>query len=1024
MNPINVNARELGERAEGWIRPCVSRVALLFQNIFESARNGVTTLGQRGFQLLPARFQDSINQARGRVFPPPIPSLEEACQDEESLEKAQELLRIIPENQRYETETLLTRWMIFYAQNQHRRSRMLQYLLLHSFDERIVLIQTTSLFLDLLPEGDEALWSILCAISHQKPKERERVAHLSHRVCASGILSTDSYGYFIQIVADNEIKSREDVVLAYEKLAPLLLKKGEGDGENNVLLRSLFAFKSKRGRELIVEFCKRIHDSLSFGLVINLLHHFNTIEDENRIESSLRIAMADRNLQWVKLSGPGMFGMLETALWQAQSTVFDCDFIIERLGEPLIICKRYFQEKFQMPAVLLDLCTTNLEVLLHWISYTMKEEREKYLRNLSLFLEHYTAQYSTIACSFLPGVSDIEEDEWIQLCQQCSKLGQASLYSEINLSLHFLLLLRSPPEQREKIADRYCHLASLPLNANCDEFELWLSVPFGGVLCHISARESVLPYLELMITLTDHFPDRTLAVVMELLFQEMSIEDFGADFKMLIELIQSKIGRIESVVGIFCALYGRLPTFNYKYETHRYFSDLAKVMRAFPTELEGDFSLLRMITCVDKLTLSIATQLVDMGCLTTMKRFYFFTIGTLNHLAPEQKEELSAAGENLTLEMLHSAFYKYLEKCSDQYVAIDVADRLILLREQLGLQDQHPLLYLAVCISYREDSESNPYHIHKTHLARKPQAVSFPSYQLESGAPVAINQGRLRELNELFVINLSDLPPVSLFTWQAIRTRLVESDTVERTLAEISDDTIDDFHMILQSPFLESLLQIETEPLPIIAAQWKAIVHYLNQADEEQCVRLLCGIQNCSAGKSEGIAITYHYALPQEFKVLEKSMDQDPATCFLVSFLQTTLSRLLSGQNAFMHELTGIEGNIEQFAHSALFAKNLLSSSIGYKHTVAFDVHTDFVAQRLKNLPVEEALQIFGRHFTPQFLATELQKAFKAKQVEYSVLDNYIDHSIWDIEEEVGLTLEGAKKVLLTAGILIQPVDC
>ena len=393
-----------------------------------------------------------------------------------------------------------------------------------------------------------------------------------------------------------------------------------------------------------------------------------------------------------------------------------------------------------------------------------------------------------------------------------------------------------------------------------------------------------------------------------------------------------------------------------------------------------------------------------------------------------QVQEALSADDHLSLQRVNDAFIIHLTQCSERGTAIQFSLDVLNLTNSLRLDAEHPLLIQAI-VTFRSanNTRDNPYLIFNHHKSRTPIAFK-PEGMFIEGRKVALSFEKFAEISQLYSFAPSELPPVGPKEWSELGSRLNSSETAKAILAHISNDPWSAIESTLSSPFLSDILAANTNPMPPVSAQFRAILHYLLSVNEEQCLQVLCGIQACHAGKSEGIAMTYHTVLPEGFK-LKKQLAQDApegadAQHFFASFSQKVLLELLSGNNPLMQELTG-QVRIGQLSHQSLFIKNLIARSIGLQHETTFDLYTALVCDKLKQMTLEEALEIFARHATALHLASQLQHAYKKGDVTYPTLAAICGEPIvWTMNDEdlenikFELTLAGAVEILLRVGLL------
>ena len=370
------------------------------------------------------------------------------------------------------------------------------------------------------------------------------------------------------------------------------------------------------------------------------------------------------------------------------------------------------------------------------------------------------------------------------------------------------------------------------------------------------------------------------------------------------------------------------------------------------------------------------------------------------------------------------------------------------LQDKLGLHDEHPVIQQAIEIRSCNEvvGEKNPFSLYKKlqTLAKESATFQSPSFEI-SGGKTSFRLDQLQASGKAFKVTREELPKdATQEAWLSLVNTLkqkVESNPAAKKLLEEEYDTSWEelWNGSLSDPYLSGILTLSSEKVPVVEAQFRAIVHHLFAKDktvkpgeifseqEDVLIKQGMSIQHCSGGKKEGIAFTYKLLDPvyqYHAKGLEgKSPEEIQAKEFLSSVLQQALSDQFSGTNALMQELVGIQ-NINQGSHQAIYLKNLIGPLVGLHHEVAFDRYSGVLYDSLIAKSREEVLQVFFRHFTPQVLLNELMRVVNNDfRTNYNIVRHIVsDLEGWDYDEEtfnpIKLNERGALQLLQTAGFL------
>ena len=180
------------------------------------------------------------------------------------------------------------------------------------------------------------------------------------------------------------------------------------------------------------------------------------------------------------------------------------------------------------------------------------------------------------------------------------------------------------------------------------------------------------------------------------------------------------------------------------------------------------------------------------------------------------------------------------------------------------------------------------------------------------------------------------------------------------------------------------------DPVPLSAARFFAIMKFISdQSDqiapgeilsprEDVLLKISASIQNCAAGKADGINKAYTCLLPRAYRYEEQAQAEGTINSgsYLREAVQGELQAMLTVDNAMMRELTEAPGpgEIPQLSHQSLYLKNLIGRAIGIVHPLTFDDHSFTLFDPLVARSVDDTLSIFYKHFTPEVLIDALQR--------------------------------------------------
>ncbi len=332
---------------------------------------------------------------------------------------------------------------------------------------------------------------------------------------------------------------------------------------------------------------------------------------------------------------------------------------------------------------------------------------------------------------------------------------------------------------------------------------------------------------------------------------------------------------------------------------------------------------------------------------------------------------------------------------ADQHQARYMA--ALITNELRQLAEEDPLMQEAIRIHIliENPGEKNPYRVYQklTELAKQPSDIK-PPCQMVYGEQARINPIQLQATAELFTLSRKDIPTgVNLEAWESLVQQLttkVESDHLDVTvLTGRSWETL--YTGMLNHAYIKSMLRFKERVL-IPQAQFASIFQAILaegsvvaqgevfSAQEQMLLKVASGIQHCSSGKREGIALTYAQLNPK-FKLKKKvevtrsgpEAVAELAKEQICSMAQGVLIAQFSGIDSFAQEVTE-DKHIKQGVHQSLYLKNLLGSQVGLLHEVIIDLHAETIYNRLLAKSRDEVLNVFYRYFTPEHLVNEVHK--------------------------------------------------
>lgn len=219
-----------------------------------------------------------------------------------------------------------------------------------------------------------------------------------------------------------------------------------------------------------------------------------------------------------------------------------------------------------------------------------------------------------------------------------------------------------------------------------------------------------------------------------------------------------------------------------------------------------------------------------------------------------------------------------------------------------------------------------------------------------------------------------------------------------------------------------------------LSCQFKCLLNHVEHLDNEgsfslrqqQLINVLSAIRECDAGKTGDIAELYKN-LPQEFKlrttrgVFEgETVEVQQAKSLMIDLIREVVTTLIDTDNAFMKQVCGEEGPIEQLAHQSIYIKNLVGDNLGLMHKPSFDHHAQVLYMPMLEKSKEEVLRTFYDFANRDFcvaLAYKINQAVMSSNA-YLLLSELT--SAWTVNEEENkvITPEGVVELLLAIGVL------
>ncbi len=393
---------------------------------------------------------------------------------------------------------------------------------------------------------------------------------------------------------------------------------------------------------------------------------------------------------------------------------------------------------------------------------------------------------------------------------------------------------------------------------------------------------------------------------------------------------------------------------------------------------------------------------------------------------------------------LRDATHQHLEKMLTPIIEQEPAYQLSTLiwnnRERFGLMEEMPLAQLAMRIMIISNPDmagdaKSAFNVYKKHVLDEKTptpSISIPKHTI-AGVSVRLNQKVLEDRAKAEVkITFGELPKTvtsqtveELFGALASRVQNLDA-TLKAEITQYVDGSTGSSITNLRQNFtndlyINSLLSTtgqSTDPAPKDIQRFYSILNYIKSlsnaiADgellsprEDALLKISASIQNCSSGKSEGIAMAYNL-LPSKFKLgsVESAVElpsKQKALNYLDSIIQAFLLTQLSENNALMKALVGTQ-YINQVAHQAQYIKNQIAWRVGLKHEIKFDHYTGCISQNLFNRPLKKLLEIAFQHITPKQFVEEFIK-FRRREMLPKIAKVLADQKAEELKDDAVLT--------------------
>ncbi len=214
----------------------------------------------------------------------------------------------------------------------------------------------------------------------------------------------------------------------------------------------------------------------------------------------------------------------------------------------------------------------------------------------------------------------------------------------------------------------------------------------------------------------------------------------------------------------------------------------------------------------------------------------------------------------------------------------------------------------------------------------------------------------------------------------------------------------------------------QTKQVSIKAYQFSWIIDYLRKLEYETFYKHL--IQTLALISQRGISYAFH-GLPLKSQGSLYTISNESEA--VRSVLQTVIHDILSTKSDFVIEMTGKKPSTGELASQTTYLKNFIGKSLGLKHQLIFDAHTDLITDTLIKRSFKEVYKAFFRHLTPEKLISHFCKIVNRQIIADDKLYNSLNDLINDKDLQKAwlitgtqflLTEFGAEKMLEKAGVI------
>lgn len=182
-------------------------------------------------------------------------------------------------------------------------------------------------------------------------------------------------------------------------------------------------------------------------------------------------------------------------------------------------------------------------------------------------------------------------------------------------------------------------------------------------------------------------------------------------------------------------------------------------------------------------------------------------------------------------------------------------------------------------------------------------------------------------------------------------------------------------------------------------------------------------LQNCPSGQNEGlfqldlfleqfrkdkkdrtstaeVSFSKSSALDVEDEIVKRKQFIESYLSDVFANQEFIVNDLMSAVNSFTRELIS-ENSFEQIVHQSLYLKNLIGSSLGLQHTLAFDPYIKWIDSSLRSKSKEEVMRVFCKHYGPIFFNKVKEAINEALKKDSIPIYNQINYFIKEMTEEM-----------------------